>query len=76
MKYYIFVMLFLLMTINTVYAQFSQVEKQQIENSTADREEKLVEKKNKRIKKIRWPAKFIPSEKINADSSVAFPVDI
>lgn len=34
--------------------------------------------KEKKIpkKQIRKPARFIPSEKINADSSVSFPVDI
>ncbi len=35
------------------------------------------EKNNLKKKALKnWPATFVPSEKINADSSVSFPVDI
>ncbi len=33
-------------------------------------------KKNSKVSPYKKPAKFIPSEKIKADSSVPFPVDI
>lgn len=46
------------------------------ESSTSNKKPSTGMKKNSKVSPYKQPAKFIPSEKIKADSSVPFPVDI
>lgn len=43
---------------------------------TKDTEQQKMSKQQTKKKQTKKPAQFIPSEKIDADSSVSFPVDI
>ena len=57
---------------------FSLAYSENLQDKQIEETEKQNDSRHKQTnrKQIRKPAKFIPSEKINADSSVSFPVDI
>lgn len=74
MKYRLLFMIFFLFEYSSLASAENEInEKYQSNNETSKevKKEKMMKKKQPK-----WPPTFIPSEKINADSSVSFPVDI
>jgi len=59
--------------IQWVYAEMDSKKK---ENKNIPTAVTPIKKEQQKIKKKEWPPTFIPSEKIGADSSIAFPIDI
>jgi len=73
MKYRLLIIVFVFFVCSLASAENKINISPQSNNETS--KEVLKEKKTKKKQK-NWPPTFIPSEKINADSSVSFPVDI
>ena len=85
MKNWILIVVFVLIVpVTLVYAEINseksisslQAASNQKSKETLKQNKQKPEKKLKERQKSNWPATFIPSEKIKADSSVPFPVDI
>ena len=71
MKYYILIGVFSVSILSTL----TYADKEIKNNDASNIKEKSKQSSNKKQQK-QWPPIFVPSEKINADSSVSFPVDI
>ncbi|NOQ80828.1 MAG: hypothetical protein GQ546_15665 [Gammaproteobacteria bacterium] len=65
----IFFCIFIIPVFSLVYSDEQQETQKKQQQATSSKERKIKQS-------IKKPVKFIPSEKINADSSVSFPVDI
>ena len=73
------IIIFIVLSSIFLSANFSLVYSQEKKgNGYVTDDKKQSEPAENNIKKnaIKSPARFVPSEKINADSSVSFPVDI
>lgn len=73
-KLKLIIFIFLLLNSLSLYAEKSNNEKLNDSQAINNKQIKAVNYSNN--KKNNWPAEFIPSEKIKADTSVSFPVDI
>jgi len=83
-KVIIIVFIFLLLVSNVVNSEEFRSDEKNIQGSINSMAPAVQTKKNnskerqvnESSQKKHWPSTFIPTEKINADSSVSFPVDI
>ena len=73
MKYRLLIIGFVLFVCSLASAE-NKINKNIQNNNETSKE--VIKEKTKKKKQTNWPPTFIPSEKINADSSVSFPVDI
>ena len=73
MKYRLLIIVFVLLVCSLASAE-NEINKNIQNNNETSKE--IIKEKTMKKKQTKWPPTFIPSEKINADSSVSFPVDI